>query len=95
MNAQTDTPRLHDCRDAFTETLEALAAADARGVERLHRHLERLPDRCRPGPEPGLREPALGPWLERLDTLVAAPENRIGWRARRVRRHAAPSYSKR
>ncbi|SNT36398.1 transketolase family protein [Tropicimonas sediminicola] len=29
MNAQTDTPKLHDCRDAFSETLEALAASDA------------------------------------------------------------------
>ncbi|MFD0981492.1 transketolase family protein [Tropicimonas aquimaris] len=28
MNAQTDTPKLHDCRDAFSETLEALAASD-------------------------------------------------------------------
>ncbi|SDL57885.1 transketolase family protein [Aliiruegeria lutimaris] len=28
MNAPTDTPKLHDCRDAFVETLEALAAED-------------------------------------------------------------------
>lgn len=32
MNAPTQTPKLHDCRDAFAETLEALAAADDRIV---------------------------------------------------------------
>jgi hypothetical protein len=76
-------------------TFYALAAADTRGAERLRRHLKRVPDRCGPGPEPGLQEPALGPWLEGLDALVAEPDNRIGWKARRVRHKAAPSYSKR
>ncbi len=73
----------------------ALATTGETGAERLRRHVNRLPDRCGPGPEPGLHEPALGTWLDRLNALVAEPDNRIHMQARRVRFPAVPSYSKR
>jgi hypothetical protein len=73
----------------------ALASTGELGAERLRRHVNRLPDRCGPGPEPGLHEPALGTWLDRLNVLVAEPNNRIQLQARRVRFSAVPSYSQR
>jgi hypothetical protein len=73
----------------------ALASTGELGAERLRRHVNRLPDRCGPGPEPGLREPALETWLDRLNVLAAEPDNRIRLQARRVRFSAVPNYSKR
>ncbi len=54
MNAPTDTPKLYDCRDAFTETLEALAAEnetivavvnDSVGSSKLGGFRDKFPDR--------------------------------------------------
>lgn len=54
MNVQTEKVRLHDCRDAFTETLEALAAAnedivavvnDSVGSSKLTGFRDRFPER--------------------------------------------------
>ncbi|WP_116134102.1 transketolase family protein [Tropicimonas sp. IMCC34043] len=54
MNAVTEAVKLHDCRDAFTATLEAMAADDPRivavcndsvGSSKLNQFRDRFPDR--------------------------------------------------